>query len=453
MLDDRPMIDPTTLRGGIAGAVLLITSSAAAAPTIYTSRAEFETAFPGLSVERFEGLASNAGCPSPITRTTPSNACFNQDTLRPGFSIGGTASHPTDGISLSDGPTGRFIGTSYYADTTVLTLEQQPVVGFDMHLVGGGAVTLSDGTTATVTVYDPLGTLVATQDVPTGGFFGIRSDTNVATVRIFRSGVYDEGIDNLVFGPLFSSVSPTGGYRGGSTVTLTGEGLAAGTTVAFDGVPATDVVVSGGTSLTCKAPAHATGTVDVALQTSGVTLTRAASFTYVAHVATVALSVTPKAPRYDDESNTFTVAVTGTDPTGVVALMEDARELTQGAIIGDAGAQLDVPLEAGAHKIFARYKGDPFHPETDSNEVAVDVEARPSSSPGIEAGASSPPATPGTDAGVRPISAPSGRNAESDESGCSAASDAPRFGAATVLMLFSVLVYVRRQRAPKSRLD
>jgi MYXO-CTERM domain-containing protein len=423
----------------LGSAIVLIAFDAAAAPTVYTTRATFDTAFPGLSIETFQGLATNTGCPSPLSTATANNTCFDQGTLRAGFSVGGIDSHPTDGMGLGDGPTGRFIRTSYYADTTVLTLSPaQYAVGFDVLLADSGGV-LGDATTATVTVYDESDAVIVSQDVANKTFFGIRSDVRVGSVRLFRVGVYAEGIDNLVFGPTFASIAPaTGGFRGGSSVTLTGEGLAANTTVSFDGTAATSVMVTGGKMLTCVAPAHAAGAVDVSLTTSGVTLTRAASFTYVAHTATVALALTPKSPRYHDEPNAFTATVTGTDPTGNVALMEGSAELSQSAL-ADGGAAFSVTLPAGTHSVFARYKGDPFHAEVDSAAVAVAVEMRPV--PIVDAGIDS-----GTNVPIPPIDAgaPTTTNAE-DDSGCSASPRTP-FGAGGLLLAVVALLFARRRQ-------
>jgi MYXO-CTERM domain-containing protein len=478
---------PSIAGCSIAATLVLFGASAAAAPTVYTSRTTFDAAFPGLGIETFQGLTASAGCPSPLSSASAKNSCFEQGTLRAGFSVGGVESHPTDGVVLTPGPTGHFIATSYYSDTTVLDLSPaQLVVGFDMQLVGGGGVLLTNGTTATITAYDGSSNVIATQDVASGGFFGVRSDVPVAFVKVNRTGIFSEGIDNLAFGPAFSSVSPpTGGYRGGSTVTLTGEGLAAGTTVTFDGVPATDVVVSGGTSLTCKAPAHAEGTVDVVLQTSGVTLTRASSFTYVAHTASIALSVVPKSPRYDGETNAFTATVTGTAPTGSVELFEESTKLTQGAL-ANGSVELVTALGVGTHHLFARYEGDPFHPEAESSEVTVEVEMRPpppldagldaatdDPDAGLDAGDdaaanasdaaadSSAPGAPTTDdasassdgngadasSGGNAAGASSDGDDTGDDSGCTASREAPRapFGAAA-LMLFAVFAWGRRRK-------
>jgi hypothetical protein len=65
------------------------------------------------------------------------------------------------------------------------------------------------------------------------------------------------------------SIDPgSGAAGGGNTVTITGYGFDGGTTVDFDGTPATSIVSSmDGTSLTCVAPAHTAGIIDVLVTT------------------------------------------------------------------------------------------------------------------------------------------------------------------------------------------
>jgi hypothetical protein len=74
-----------------------------------------------------------------------------------------------------------------------------------------------------------------------------------------------------------TSVSPTGGtIAGGSAVTINGTGFNAGATVTFGGSAATNVVVVSLTQITARTPAHAAGSVNVAVtntDTSNGTLT------------------------------------------------------------------------------------------------------------------------------------------------------------------------------------
>jgi hypothetical protein len=70
--------------------------------------------------------------------------------------------------------------------------------------------------------------------------------------------------------PTVSGVSPTSGpTAGGTSVTISGTGFAAGATVTFGGTNATGVVVNNSTTITATTPAHAAGAVDVVVTNSG----------------------------------------------------------------------------------------------------------------------------------------------------------------------------------------
>lgn len=83
-----------------------------------------------------------------------------------------------------------------------------------------------------------------------------------------------------VAGPKLSGITPSLGYTyGGTSVTLTGTGLADTLSVTFGGVAGTSVQVVSPTEVTVVAPAG-TGTVDVAVTTAAGTATLAEAFTY-----------------------------------------------------------------------------------------------------------------------------------------------------------------------------
>lgn len=85
----------------------------------------------------------------------------------------------------------------------------------------------------------------------------------------------------------------TGTTAGGTAVTLTGSQFLAGATVSFGGAVATNVVVVNSTTITCTTPPHASGAVDVVLDTNGQTATLLSGFTYILPVtAGVPLIVT-----------------------------------------------------------------------------------------------------------------------------------------------------------------
>lgn len=95
--------------------------------------------------------------------------------------------------------------------------------------------------------------------------------------------------------PSITTVSPDSGYtRGGAlsfehTVTITGTDFVNGLEVTFDGVPATDIVVTGSTQITCTYPPHAAGLVELRV-TNPDDLFDTADFTYIAPFIT---AVTP----------------------------------------------------------------------------------------------------------------------------------------------------------------
>lgn len=87
-------------------------------------------------------------------------------------------------------------------------------------------------------------------------------------------GVNDEA-------PVLDSVSPANGAAaGGDAVTLTGSQFEGVTGVTFGGVAATSVEVVSDTEVTCVAPAHAAGAVDVVVTNPVGSDTLTGGFTY-----------------------------------------------------------------------------------------------------------------------------------------------------------------------------
>lgn len=75
-------------------------------------------------------------------------------------------------------------------------------------------------------------------------------------------------------------VSDNGPSAGGTSVTITGINYLPGSTVTFDGIPATDVIVVDPTEITCVTPAHPLGAVDVTVTTTNGSGTLTDGFTY-----------------------------------------------------------------------------------------------------------------------------------------------------------------------------
>jgi hypothetical protein len=86
---------------------------------------------------------------------------------------------------------------------------------------------------------------------------------------------------NLAAGPEVDSITPSGGpAAGGTGVTISGSGLVGSTGVTIGGNPATGFLVNSDATITCIAPAHAAGTVNVVVQNPRGNVTTPAAFTY-----------------------------------------------------------------------------------------------------------------------------------------------------------------------------
>jgi hypothetical protein len=86
-------------------------------------------------------------------------------------------------------------------------------------------------------------------------------------------------------------VPPVGSVAGGHEVTIVGSGFTDATSVTFDGLVVTDVVVDGDNQIVATTPAHAAGPVDVVVTTPAGPGTGASAFTYLP--APAVLTVTP----------------------------------------------------------------------------------------------------------------------------------------------------------------
>ncbi|MFC5345246.1 IPT/TIG domain-containing protein [Brevundimonas staleyi] len=116
--------------------------------------------------------------------------------------------------------------------------------------------------------------------------------------------------------PTATALSPsTGPTTGGTVVTLTGTGFAAGSTsvmIGGEAVPASAVTVASATSLTFATPAHAAGAVDVTVTTlDGTSAPLIGQFTYV--LPTPAPTLTAISPASGSLTGGTVVTLTGTD--------------------------------------------------------------------------------------------------------------------------------------------
>ncbi|MBQ0904605.1 IPT/TIG domain-containing protein [Micromonospora sp. U21] len=123
--------------------------------------------------------------------------------------------------------------------------------------------------------------------------------------------------------PASAAITPDEGPQsGGQTVTITGSGFVpGGTTVTFDGTPATDVVVApNGTSLTAVTPPGAVGPASVVVSTPGGTAAPL-QYTYLADGSDAV--ITNLTPTSGPTSGGTTVTITGTGFTGATQVTFD----------------------------------------------------------------------------------------------------------------------------------
>jgi hypothetical protein len=176
---------------------------------------------------------------------------------------------------------------------------------------------LYHGPTFLVGSFGPL----ATGTVPSSGTLTFQ---HVITLADLNNGVAidPENNDSIVVGcgpaPTItaSGVSPnTGSTSGGTSVTITGTGFTGVTTGVTFGGTAASFTVNSLTQITATTPAHAAGTVDVAVTTGAGTATATAAFTYIPPPI-----VTGVAPNKGPTAGGLPVVVTGTGFTGTTSV-------------------------------------------------------------------------------------------------------------------------------------
>ncbi|MCK0208669.1 putative Ig domain-containing protein [Starkeya koreensis] len=158
--------------------------------------------------------------------------------------------------------------------------------------------------------------------------------TVTATDNLGNSGSADYSIAVAPAAPTIGTLTPsTGPSTGGTSVTITGGGLAGATSVTFGGVEGTDLSVASDASLTVKSPPHVAGAVDVVVTAPGGSATEMGGFTYQA----VTLTLQPAA-------GALAGGIVGTSYAGATFIAGDGRtpytyDVTSGAL--PAGLNLD----------------------------------------------------------------------------------------------------------------
>ena len=177
--------------------------------------------------------------------------------------------------------------------------------------LAGATVSLGGTTAMGVTVVSST-SITATTTAHGAGAVDV-----VVTNSDSQSGTLPQGFTYTAVSnpaPTVTAISPNSGpVSGGTAVTITGTGFAAGQTVILGGTPATGVTVVSSTSITAITPAHAAGAVNVVVsnaeQHSG-TLTN--GYTYVSSPTNPAPTVTSIIPTSGTTDGGTGVTVMGT---------------------------------------------------------------------------------------------------------------------------------------------
>jgi hypothetical protein len=220
------------------------------------------------SVSSFTATSINATSPAHaagLVDVTVTDVYGQTGTLTGGFTYlnapGITNVNPNAG-PIGGGGTFTITGTNFSTPTVT---------------IGGNAATVNSWTTTSIVFVLPAHAAGAVDVVVRN------ADLQSATLS---SGF------TYVSPPTISTVTPSAGPANvGTSVTIAGTNLVAGTTVKFGGVSATSVNPLG-TTLTCVTPALAAGTVDVLVTTPGGSVTKTAAYSYLNPPTIISLSQT-----------------------------------------------------------------------------------------------------------------------------------------------------------------
>jgi hypothetical protein len=155
-------------------------------------------------------------------------------------------------------------------------------------------------------------------------------------------------------------VSPNSGTTlGGTSVTITGSNFTGATSVTIGGTAATSFTVGSATTITATTPAHAAGTVDIAVTTPGGTGTGAGLYSYVVPATTTSLT-SSRNPSEAGQAVTFTalVSATGATPTGAVTFNDGGVPIGSATLSGGTATLTTSALAIGSHTITAVYAGN-----------------------------------------------------------------------------------------------
>ena len=204
--------------------------------------------------------------------------------------------------------------------------------------------TLFSGTLPGSIILNPNGTLSGTATA--AGTFPIKvvaKDSSSGPAAPFASAPADIILTINAAPPTLASVAPANGPdAGGTSVTLTGSGFTGTTAVTFGGTAATSFTVNSNTSITATTPAHAAGTVAVAITAPGGNATLPGAFTYDLPVPTL----TSVAPSNGPDAGGTSVTLSGSGFMGTTAVTFGGTAATSFTVNSDTSITAITPAHA-----------------------------------------------------------------------------------------------------------
>ncbi|MFC9235381.1 IPT/TIG domain-containing protein [Streptomyces decoyicus] len=258
---------------------------------------------------------------------TPSSFTVNSDTQITATTPSGTGTVQVT-VTTPSGTSNQFVTYAYVATAAPVLSSVVPSSG---PAAGGTSVTLTGSGFSGAAVVR-FGAVSASFVVNSGTQITATAPAGSGTVQVTVTG--PGGTSNgvpftytSVSAPVLSSVVPSSGpAAGGTTVTLTGTGLATANAVRFGATPAASFTVVSDTHITAVAPAG-TGTVPVTVTTPGGT-SNGISYTYSG--APVLSGVVPS---QGPTSGGNTVTLTGANLTGATAVTFGATPATSFTVV------------------------------------------------------------------------------------------------------------------------
>ncbi len=289
--------------------------------------------FTGATEVTFNGVAAT-NCTvvndTTITCTTPAHAAgsVNVAVTGPGgtgtLTNGFTYENPTPNPTIVDPNIGSILGGT---SVTITGTGFTGATGVSFGLFAATNVTVVDDTTITCTT-------------PAVAIAGL---VNVTVTGPGGSGVLINGFTYENPTPNPTTVNPnTGSTAGGTAVTITGTGFTGATGATFDGVAATDFTVVNDTTITCTTPAHAAGSVNVAVTGPGGSGTVTNGFTYENPTP----NPTTVNPNTGSTAGGTAVTITGTGFTGATGATFDGVAATDFTVVNDTTITCTTPAHA-----------------------------------------------------------------------------------------------------------